>query len=148
MARCAQLKCLIPSALAAVRLVGMPTSCDAAVCVELQQNALIAQAAAGADDFCRLSNNATIGAEPAVFAKRVKYIESGNERAVMEALAKHGPLSIGIDADCVPFRFYTSGIVNTTECTSDPDNIDHAVMLVGYGSKHGAPLFTLPLPDC
>ena len=94
--------------------------------------------AAGADDFCKLSDGQTLRAKPAMQMKKVVYIESGNERAVMEALAKHGPLSIGIDADCIPFRFYSSGVLDTTECTMDPENIDHAVLLVGYGEEAGA----------
>jgi Papain family cysteine protease len=93
---------------------------------------------AGVDDFCKLSGGGHVNAKPAVQMKKVVYIQPGNERAVMEAAAKHGPLSIGIDADCVPFRFYTSGVVNTKECTSRADNIDHAVLLVGYGDEDGA----------
>ena len=69
--------------------------------------------------------------------KKLHYIEPGHERALMEALAKHGPLSIGIDAACTPFRFYTSGVLDTTECSMNPENIDHAVLLVGYGEEDG-----------
>jgi Papain family cysteine protease len=93
---------------------------------------------AGADDFCKLSPNETApDGAPIVKMKRVVWT-AGSEESVREAVAKQGPLSIGIDANCIPFRFYTSGVLNTTECTTDPENIDHAVLLVGYGTAAGS----------
>lgn len=90
---------------------------------------------AGADDFCKLTES--LEAVPAAQMKGVVFAESRNVRAVKEAVAKKGPLSIGIDASCLPFRFYADGVLNTTECGTEPDSIDHAVMLVGYGQDAG-----------
>jgi hypothetical protein len=97
---------------------------------------------AGADDYCKIRGNHTISAQPAVQMDRVVYVEPFNERAVMEAVAMKGPLSIGIDASCIPFRFYSEGILNTTECGNQLKNIDHAVLLVGYGQEDGALLLS------
>ena len=44
-----------------------------------------------------------------------------------------GPVSIGVDAASTGFRFYKSGIIKRW-CGSD---IDHAVLLVGYGTEKG-----------
>ena len=94
---------------------------------------------AGADDFCKLVGDKQLEASPVAQLKGVQFTESRNALAVKEAVATKGPLSIGIDAACLPFRFYGSGVLNTTECGTDPDSIDHAVMLVGYGIEDGAP---------
>ncbi|CAM8908871.1 unnamed protein product [Rhodiola kirilowii] len=46
------------------------------------------------------------------------------------------PISVGIDGGTLDFQLYTSGIYNG-DCSSDPDDIDHAVLVVGYGSEDG-----------
>lgn len=93
------------------------------------------------DDFCRADHGrlqADSKAKPAVHASGLKFVERYNREAVKEALVKHGPLSIGVDAEPVPFRFYSSGVLDVADCYSDPDHIDHAVLLVGYGIEEGA----------
>lgn len=96
---------------------------------------------AGVDDFCRADHGqlqADPKAKPAVHVSGLKFVERYNREAVKEALVMHGPLSIGVDAEPVPFRFYSSGVLDVKECYSDPDHIDHAVLLVGYGIEDGA----------
>ena len=44
-----------------------------------------------------------------------------------------GPVSIGVDASDFAFKFYKSGIIKKRCGTS----IDHAVLLVGYGTEKG-----------
>jgi len=41
------------------------------------------------------------------------------------------PVSIAVAASGSVFRLYNSGIVNSSSCGT---NVDHAVLLVGYGS--------------
>eukprot|EP00948_MAST-09A_sp_MAST-9A-sp1_P001209 g1209.t1 len=65
----------------------------------------------------------------------VKSSESGNDDAIVAALAKYGPGTLGIDASCL--RNYTSGIVR--DCPTS--NVDHAVTLVGAGTEHGVQYF-------
>eukprot|EP00933_Yihiella_yeosuensis_P074958 TRINITY_DN8405_c1_g1_i1.p1 TRINITY_DN8405_c1_g1~~TRINITY_DN8405_c1_g1_i1.p1 ORF type:complete len:555 (+),score=90.77 TRINITY_DN8405_c1_g1_i1:63-1727(+) len=63
--------------------------------------------------------------------------KKGNEAELMHALVTKGPLSIGI---MVPdeLKYYDGGVVNITSCKQDPDQIDHAVTLTGYGTdEHG-----------
>ncbi|KAH7682107.1 Actinidain protein [Dioscorea alata] len=56
-----------------------------------------------------------------------------NENALLCAVVKQ-PVSVGIDASSMDFQLYTGGIYDG-ECSSDPDDIDHAVLIVGYGSE-------------
>ncbi|XP_076844522.1 cathepsin K-like [Brachyhypopomus gauderio] len=60
-----------------------------------------------------------------------KEVQKGSERALMSAVAKVGPVSVGIDAMQSTFQFYKSGVYYDPNC--DKENINHAVLAVGYG---------------
>nr|QOV03078.1 cathepsin L7 [Dysdercus peruvianus] len=55
-----------------------------------------------------------------------------DEKALASAVANIGPISICIDAGIFSFQFYSSGIYYEASC--NPNNLDHAVLAVGYGS--------------
>ncbi|KAG1335253.1 low-temperature-induced cysteine proteinase [Cocos nucifera] len=44
------------------------------------------------------------------------------------------PVSVGIDGSSWDFQLYTGGIYEG-DCSSNPNDIDHAVLIVGYGSQ-------------
>lgn len=46
-----------------------------------------------------------------------------------------GPVSVAIDASQQSFQLYAGGIYDEPEC--DPKMLDHAVLVVGYGSENG-----------
>ena len=50
-----------------------------------------------------------------------------------KALVLKGPLFIGLDTDSREFRFYKSGILQVDNCPSKASELDHAMVLVGYG---------------
>lgn len=59
-------------------------------------------------------------------------LPEGDEDALLEALATVGPVSIAIDASHESFQFYSHGVYDEPECSSD--ELDHGVLLVGYGT--------------
>jgi len=61
---------------------------------------------------------------------------TGNE-ATQVALAKHGPLSVSIDAGHRSLSFYSSGVYYEPECNNTIDGLDHSVLAVGYGELNG-----------
>ena len=58
-------------------------------------------------------------------------VKAKSSDALRSAL-NSGPVSVGIQADCTPFRNYKSGIFNSSCGT----NLNHAVLLVGYGANY------------
>jgi len=65
----------------------------------------------------------------AATVSNIQTIESGDEQALAKALASVGPISIAIDASNL--QFYKGGVYADSNCSSS--NLDHAVLLVGYG---------------
>lgn len=63
----------------------------------------------------------------------------GGEQGLMEALVTKGPMPVAVDAGHESFRFYKSGIYNNTACTTKPvTDLDHAVLVSGYGEEDGS----------
>ncbi|XP_010789462.1 cathepsin L1 [Notothenia coriiceps] len=65
--------------------------------------------------------------------KDYRFIPKGDEQALADAVATIGPITVAIDADHSSFLFYSSGIYDEPAC--NPNNLSHAVLLVGYGSE-------------
>ncbi|VDL99111.1 unnamed protein product [Schistocephalus solidus] len=66
-------------------------------------------------------------------------VDSGNEEELRRALYFHGPISIAIDAGQQSFMSYHSGIYDDPRCQNAPSELNHAVLLVGYGVEKGVP---------
>ena len=66
-------------------------------------------------------------------------VTSGDEEALKMAIAVHGPVAVGIDAAHKSFSFYSHGVFYEPDCKSGPDDMDHAVVAVGYGELDGEP---------
>ena len=82
------------------------------------------------DDTCRF-NKQDVGATD----KGYMDIPEGDEQALKEAVAVHGPISIAIDASQSSFQFYHSGVYDDPNCSST--QLDHGVLAIGYGSEGG-----------
>ncbi|KAI5067122.1 hypothetical protein GOP47_0017650 [Adiantum capillus-veneris] len=58
-----------------------------------------------------------------------------DENSLMCAVAQQ-PVSVAINAGVLDFQLYAGGVFNGT-CSDNPDDVDHAVLVVGYGSENG-----------
>jgi C1A family cysteine protease len=88
----------------------------------------------GNDGFCHMNDS---GVEIGFQIKEYVNVTSANLDAVKVAMAKHGPLSVGIDASHKSLSFYSSGVYYEPKCDNTPDGLDHAVLAVGYGEING-----------
>lgn len=80
-------------------------------------------------DFCRVVN----ASRPGKFAGYVD-IESRDEAALMEAVATLGPIAVAVDAEWPTFRYYAEGVYHDDRCRTASRELDHAVVLFGYGT--------------
>jgi len=64
-------------------------------------------------------------------------VTSYSESALEDAVANNGPVAVAIDASHSDFTFYTSGVYYNPNCASDINDLDHEVLVVGYGTENG-----------
>merc|ERR1719150_566297 len=62
-----------------------------------------------------------------------KTLPSGDEKALQNAVATIGPISVAIDASRPTFHFYKKGLYHEPDCSSK--KLDHGVLAVGYGTE-------------
>lgn len=48
-------------------------------------------------------------------------------------MAHLGPVSVAIDAHLDSFQYYGGGVYYDPKCGNTPDDVNHAVLVVGYG---------------
>jgi len=58
-----------------------------------------------------------------------------NEETIKKVVFENGPLSVAVNA--TPFQFYTGGILTPTVQSCNPQQLNHGVVIVGYGSENG-----------
>ena len=66
-------------------------------------------------------------------------VDSENQVAMQRAVAQQ-PVSVAIEADTRYFQSYSSGILTSSSCGT---NLDHGVLVVGYGSESGTDYWTV-----
>lgn len=63
-------------------------------------------------------------------------IPTGDEDALKEAVATQGAVSVAIDVTEDKFMFYKSGVFVDKTCSNGQDDLNHGVLVVGYGADN------------
>ena len=82
------------------------------------------------DDDCKFDKSKIVG-------KITGYVrvKSGDEKALQEATATVGPISVGLDAGSFWFQFYFGGVYSQRGCNTEVDKLNHGVTVVGFGTE-------------
>eukprot|EP00262_Sarcandra_glabra_P004965 TRINITY_DN161_c0_g5_i4.p1 TRINITY_DN161_c0_g5~~TRINITY_DN161_c0_g5_i4.p1 ORF type:complete len:497 (-),score=51.38 TRINITY_DN161_c0_g5_i4:487-1977(-) len=62
------------------------------------------------------------------------YVDVDRDENAMLCAVLDQPISVGLDGSAWDFQLYTGGIYDG-DCSSNPNRIDHAMLIVGYGSE-------------
>ncbi|CAL8365324.1 unnamed protein product [Arctogadus glacialis] len=79
---------------------------------------------------CRYSSRGRAG-----YCVSFAAVPRDNEMALQAAVAKVGPVSVGINAGLPSFQSYKEGVYNPPDCSTETTT--HAVLVVGYGTDQG-----------
>ncbi|RLN14205.1 hypothetical protein BBJ28_00004770 [Nothophytophthora sp. Chile5] len=69
-------------------------------------------------------------------------VASSDEQALLRAVTR-GPVTANIDATGDGFRHYAGGIYDAQDCLSDGEEVNHAVVVVGFGQTDAGDKFWL-----
>lgn len=61
-------------------------------------------------------------------------LPEGDETKLKEVVAKYGPVAVAIDASRYSFQAYRKGVYFEKHCRNKLNQLDHAVLVVGYGT--------------
>lgn len=64
-------------------------------------------------------------------------VTSGSEPDLLKACASFEPISVAIDASETSFQLYDGGVYYSYLCGNKPSDLDHGVLVVGYGVYEG-----------
>ncbi|KAK9814317.1 hypothetical protein WJX72_003933 [[Myrmecia] bisecta] len=85
----------------------------------------------GQDGYCQ--NLTRVGGRRIVF-KGFVAVPAGDDAALKEAVYTKGPVAVSLDASQPSFRFYAGGVYDDPSCMWKPRDLDHSVMVDGYGT--------------
>jgi len=61
-------------------------------------------------------------------------LPEGDEQKLKEVVSKFGPVAVAIDASSIWFQLYHKGVYYNKHCRNGSSDLDHAVLVVGYGT--------------
>jgi len=84
------------------------------------------------DGYCQAYNH-----QSGVVVASYVNVTQGSESDLQDAVATVGAVAVAIDATHPAFRFYASGVYVEPTCKNGIDDLDHEVLVTGYGVFSG-----------
>jgi cathepsin H len=97
------------------------------------------------DDYPYHAKDETCIVDPINFRVRTDgpiNITAGDEDELHAALATKGPVSVAFQV-VGDFRSYESGVYTSSDCKNSQDDVNHAVLAVGYGKEQGKDFYAI-----
>ncbi|KAM7384349.1 hypothetical protein PAMA_011613 [Pampus argenteus] len=79
---------------------------------------------------CRYSDKGKAG-----YCSNYHILPRGDEKTLQATVATVGPVAVAVNAMLQSFHLYKGGLYNAPDC--NPEFINHAVLVVGYGTDNG-----------
>ncbi|XP_048414119.1 digestive cysteine proteinase 2-like isoform X2 [Stegostoma tigrinum] len=92
----------------------------------------------GQNGFCHY-NQSTLTAKLNSYTS----VTPGDSEALKMAIFKNGPVAVGMDCAHKSFQFYSSGVYYEPTCGNDLEDLNHAVLAVGFGTLAGQPYWLI-----
>ncbi|KER30375.1 hypothetical protein T265_03209 [Opisthorchis viverrini] len=70
-------------------------------------------------------------------------LPSEDEEALLQAVSIYGPIAILFDANHQSFKDYESDVYSEPNCGIIREDVNHAMLLVGYGEERGVPYWLI-----
>jgi len=67
-------------------------------------------------------------------------VPANDEASLENAVATKGPVSVAINV-VFDFQFYSSGVYDSSSCSSDPQQLNHGVVVVGFDNTASKPFW-------
>ncbi|CAG2170764.1 unnamed protein product [Oppiella nova] len=61
----------------------------------------------------------------------------GDQEDVLSTFLWNGPAVVDVNANTAAWQTYTGGILDDAHCSNKMDDLDHSLLLVGYGTENG-----------
>ena len=87
----------------------------------------------GRDDFCRSD---LVPRDKRISIRGYGRVPAHDDSALMEAIYSRGAIAVSIDAT-LAFAFYKEGVFTDQTCKTQSQQLNHAVLAVGYGTDEG-----------
>ncbi len=85
----------------------------------------------GKDGTCRFKKSAIVASVPGGSVNITAY----DEQQILQAVGSVGPVSMAFDVSD-DFMGYSGGVFVDSTCFQDPEHVNHAVLIVGYGNEN------------
>lgn len=119
-----------------IRVSPHGVACESAYPYVMATSSSSASTEEDGDSQCRSVASAEVAVAWTPNVSDYRVVQPDSEQALLRALLS-GPVSANMDASGAGFRHYGGGVYDASDCLSDGKEVNHAVVIVGFGETSG-----------